>query len=161
MISLVMSSVWTDIIPTKPSFSGEKKNSIFNCHEIARAWYLHSKKLKYVDGVVGGFGQCKEIEVEGQKQQEIELVWCGHSRLLTPDGAIVDPYPVGAISFGALLIPNCGDYRPYGGGLYVPTEGIVDGSTKQLKPRNVWRRANVLAGLIGEARIFTEKYWSD
>lgn len=83
------------------------------CHSISRLVSLIFKDLTLVDGYLIGL----EL-VPGTRQ--VRIVRTNHSWLHTPDGAIIDPYPMGIISTtSALLLPKTGTvYCAHGGNLY-------------------------------------------
>ncbi len=83
------------------------------CHSISKMISLISKDLTLVDGYLIGL----EL-VPGETQ--VTIVQSNHSWLRTPDGAIIDPYPMGMISTtSALLLPTSGTvYCAHGGNLY-------------------------------------------
>lgn len=83
----------------------ELSNESFECHTIARAIALVIPELKLVDGVVLGYKR------RGKSPYNY------HSWLLTPDGAIIDPYPFWCLS-DVILVPTKNKYRRFGGALY-------------------------------------------
>jgi len=83
------------------------------CHSVSRLISLVFKELTLVDGILIGLDL---IPVENK----VSVVHTHHSWLRTPDGAIIDPYPMGLISTtSALLIPTSETrYCVHGGNLY-------------------------------------------
>lgn len=70
------------------------------CHSISRLMSLVFKELTLVDGILIGLDLLPE-------ENKVTVVHTHHSWLRTPDGAIIDPYPMGIISpTSALLIPT-------------------------------------------------------
>jgi hypothetical protein len=89
------------------------KARISECHTIARLVSIPIKDLSVVDGFLIGL----RINLE---TSSAEVVKTDHSWLTTPDGAIIDPYPMGIItSTSALLIPTKNTrYVVHGSNLY-------------------------------------------
>ena len=79
-----------------------------NCHSICRALAIIIPQLKVVDGLFLGLSQKKSSKA----------VRANHSWLLTPDRAIIDPYPVGIISMSPLLVPTKGKYSSFYSGFF-------------------------------------------
>lgn len=71
------------------------------CHTIARAVALAIPELKLVDGVVLGHSLTGKIPFRY------------HSWLVTPDKAIIDPYPCHHITIGPLLVSTEGEYKEF------------------------------------------------
>lgn len=95
-----------------------KKNSNwkwndFNCHSVVRFISLIYKELTVIDGMLIG----ADIDL---KKSKASLKYTLHSWLETPDGNIIDAYPMGVIATTtALLIPTSGTkYCCHGGNLY-------------------------------------------
>jgi hypothetical protein len=149
-VTMVMHAAWRGVIDKDERFI--KDHGGFNCHAIARAWSLHSKKLKYVDGYFLGV---QEVERDSDGRKVMKIRGCLHSWLLTPDGAIIDPYPANSISYGALLIPNKESImHPFCGGVYQARNAteILKGDTIYSDPRRVWRKARVFAKVLDQAK---------
>jgi len=121
----------------------------FNCHEIARGWYLHSSKLRFVDGYCLGVTEDSTNEL-GQKA--ISVTNMVHSWLVTPDGAIIDPKPIGFSSYGAILIPTKGKNIPCFSRVYIPEPDIIRKTRKKLPSKKLWRRARLFAELLKKGR---------
>lgn len=83
------------------------------CHSISRFLSLVFKELTLVDGILIGLDLLPE-------ENKVTVANTNHSWLRTPDGAIIDPYPMGLISTtSALLIPTSQTrYCIHGGNLY-------------------------------------------
>lgn len=84
------------------------------CHSVARMVSLIFKNdLVLVDGTLLGLGLIPE-------ENRVRIEHTHHSWLRTPDGAIIDPYPMGLIATTlALLIPTSDTaYCIHGGNLY-------------------------------------------
>ena len=84
------------------------------CHEMPRAMSIIFPELKLVDGFYHG------LEKVGDG---FKLFLTEHSWLETPDGSIIDPYPVQAISGSqVILIATKGIYACCGAVMYQPNE---------------------------------------
>jgi len=93
----------------------------FNCHSICRAISIISPDLHVVSGSYVGL---KHISLK-EDDLKLDPCWNDHSWLVTPDGAIIDPHPVGVITVAPLLAVGKGKNAPHGYGLYVPDWRIV------------------------------------
>jgi hypothetical protein len=113
-----------------------------NCHSICRALARHIPELKLVDGHYIGM---RVIRKGGKRN--IRLAYCPHSWLKTPDGNIIDPYPVGFMSANPILVIANGPYKPFGGGPYVENADV----TKTILTRIVKTRTTQLANLLKRA----------
>ena len=105
----------------------------FECHSICRAVCLAIPDLRCVDGVYMG------IDMDAATG-DYKLYSCAHSWLVLQSGSIIDPYPVGILSIGPLLIVNKGNYRVFSGGRYIEKPEALD----QICFRKTWRKARVL-----------------
>ncbi len=110
----------------------------FECHTICRALAKKVPTLLVEDGKYFGLRRAGETQ-EGQ--------FADHSWLVTPDGAIIDPYPVGFLTPNPVLVVTRGIYQPYGSGLYVPDKRVRRSFPKL---RVMWK-TRILFGLIQEA----------
>lgn len=87
------------------TIAGKKKNPedrkrIINCHSVARLVHLFLPELAVVDGDILGIRS-------DNKKELYSLQATTHSWVRTPDGNIIDPYPMGIMSINsALLIPH-------------------------------------------------------
>lgn len=102
------------------------------CHSIARLLSLIFKELTLIDGVIVGFDLLPE-------QGKVTPVQTYHSWLITPDGAIIDPYPMGLIATtSALLIPTSNTrYCVHGGNFYHKNPRVRE----QFSSAECWRNA--------------------
>jgi hypothetical protein len=84
-----------------------------NCHSVTRFISLLFQELKVIDGTLVGL----EINLDAG---QVKTKKTNHSWLETPDGNIIDPYPMGVIATtGAILVPSSGtDYIIHAGNLY-------------------------------------------
>lgn len=84
----------------------------FNCHSVCRALAVLVPNLTVITAGYRGLRQVNE--------REFSITVASHSWLKTPDGAFIDPYPVGVITYAPFLIPNVGEsvYLTFGSGLY-------------------------------------------
>lgn len=71
--------------------------TLLNCHAFARALAFHVKGLKVVDGYYIGILKNKS----GYHRTSTE-----HSWLVTPNGAIIEPFATGFLSMTPILIPT-------------------------------------------------------
>jgi len=87
-----------------------------NCHSIARLISLIFSDLKLVDGILYGV----QLTFSENEIPQTALCTTLHSWLQTPDGAIIDPYPMGVIAAStAVLIPVTGThFCVHGGNMY-------------------------------------------
>ena len=118
------------------------KHLTFECHSICRAISMALPKLKCIDGSYAGLERIPAAGVV------FELQYTDHSWLLTPDGAIIDPYPVGYISVNPVIVVTKGQYSPFGGKLYVEDSRI----TTKVSARKLWRKSQVLYKMIQAAK---------
>lgn len=113
---------------------------IYDCHSIARAISLVVPELKVVSGVYLGI----KWTTEGEKST-YALRGCRHSWLVTPDGAILDPYPVGFLTLDVVLIPaTAGNYTAFGQGLYRVQEVVLS----EIPIRKIWKKTRALHKLV-------------
>ncbi len=86
----------------------------FNCHSVCRALAVCIPKLTVI---TGGYRGLRQVE---EQERAFRITIASHSWLKTPDGAFIDPYPVGVITYAPFLIPNVGEsvYLTFGSGLY-------------------------------------------
>ena len=102
-------------------------------------------RKKLVDGYL--LGVSKEVD-EKEKKITVSHVKCDHSWLETPDGAILDPNPVGCITWDVLLCVAKGTFAPYGKNLYLPCNEV----TKEVSNRNLWRESQVIYKIMKKAK---------
>jgi hypothetical protein len=122
-------------------------NFVFNCHSVCRALQevLGKDRVTVVDGQYLG------INITPEGKEKIEFQMHDHSWLVTPTGAIIDPYPtgiIGIISLCPLLVVNSGPYRVYGGSRYIPCPDV----TKRVGTRETWRKSQLLAKVIRQSQ---------
>lgn len=117
------------------------ENLVFECHSICRAIAINIPELIVVDG--GFTGLCISVDDASQTRSG-RMLLAKHSWLVTPDGAIIDPYPVGFMSLCPVLVPKEGIYAPFFANLYLPRKS----TTSELSSRKLWRKSVVLAGLM-------------
>ena len=117
----------------------------FECHSIARAISMEVPELKLVSGCYYG--------LEWSNTREVRLVECDHSWLVTPDKAILDPYPVGFVTDDVVLVVANGVYTPFGQGLYRPDEKI----SPDINIKEIWRKSQVIFQFIQEAKKLRPK----
>lgn len=96
----------------------------YNCHTLSRAIAGALQEATVVSGHLLGLEQVK--------QQGFAIRYCNHSWIKTPDGAIIDPYPVGCINLQPMLIPAKPNiYSPFGRCMYVESPDHDFKMTKQ------------------------------
>lgn len=91
---------------------------IFNCHTICRAMAIILPELSVRSGGYQGYKRDPEIPTD------LALWVSEHSWLETPDGAIIDPNPVGFITWRPVMFPApCAEslYTIFGANMYDPT----------------------------------------
>lgn len=115
----------------------------FECHSICHGIGLVARKLKVIDGDFLGLRKVPREDLFIDSHLH-ELTVCSHSWLETPDGAIIDPYPVGFLTFMPVLVASRGEYEPYGKGLYSPNPEV----TRRIYTAAMHRKSKVFAGLI-------------
>ena len=117
-------------------------NPIVECHSICRGLAHNIPELTVVDGHYLG------LESTAKDDPKSFLIrHCDHSWLLTPDQAIIDPYPVGFISTNPVLIGPHGTYSVFSRHSYVPDPTV----TRQVITRKVWRKTKIFCRLIDES----------
>lgn len=113
-------------------------NPNLNCHSICRALARCVPEVKVVDGLYLGM----ECQRNGDPDQiGVMIRNCSHSWLVTPDGAIIDPYPVGIIITNPILIGPKGPRTVFGREMYLPDPRI----TGKVMTRNIYRASVVLS----------------
>lgn len=116
----------------------------YRCHTICRALAIHVPELKVCDGIYVGAELTKE-----KRPTDLQARQARHSWLVTPDDAIIDPYPVGVIACGSpLLMPARGRYAPFGKGLYITDEAVA--SLVMTSKRK--QETKILTGLLEKAK---------
>jgi hypothetical protein len=91
-------SVSYDYVQTLP----KNKTPTYRCHTICRALASRVQGLSVCDGIYVG------AEPTEKRPANLQARQARHSWLVTPDKAIIDPYPVGVIACGSpLFIGSC------------------------------------------------------
>lgn len=121
------------------SFTGQKLRSEIenwilpkaDCHSVARLLSMFMKDCEVVDGYLFGLGNISE--------NELGLQTTFHSWLVTPDKAIIDPWPMGIVIPGsAILVPTQQNvYCAHGSNLYHKSQEVL----KEFDVSDAWRRA--------------------
>ncbi len=92
----------------------------FECHSICRAL------AKVIPRVVVGTGYYVGVRLrKGKKGTRATPIFAEHSWLITPSGAIIDPYPVGFLAATAALVVGKGPYKRWGSNLYLPSKRVA------------------------------------
>lgn len=120
------------------------KHQTLECHSICRALAKAVPDLRLIDGNYIGM---KRIPVPEENSFRFELRYATHSWLLTPDEAIIDPYPVGYLAVNPVLVLTKGDYAAFGGEPYVADARV----TAAISNRAMWRKSDVLYRIIKAA----------
>ena len=109
------------------------------CHTVSRMLCLILKDLTLVDGYITGFQFSDD-------RRTATVVHTNHSWLTTPNGAILDPYPMGVSpQNSAMLIPTKGIYTVHGANYYFPEKKKV---RKPFDVKGSWKRARFQANLF-------------
>jgi hypothetical protein len=112
-----------------------------NCHSICRALAICIPEVKVVDGLYLGL----ECQRNGIPQQvAVEIRNCSHSWLVTPDEAIIDPYPVGIIITNPILIGPKGPRTVFGHQLYFPDSEV----TRRVMNPKIHRTSLIISGYM-------------
>lgn len=112
------------------------------CHSICRALAINIKDLTLVDGYFLGLTPSSD-GVAGS----MVIAKCDHSWLVTPDKAIIDPYPVGFMATNPVIVGHESVYTPFGTELYKASENV----THRVSNRKLFRRSYVLSKLMATA----------
>jgi hypothetical protein len=97
-------------------------------------------KLKCIHGFLVGLRRKDKVNDDIKFMTEYTY----HSWLKTPDGSIIDPYPVGFISCNPVLVITTGPQSSCGGELYIEHEDTI----KKFINRKMYRKSLILADLI-------------
>lgn len=107
------------------------------CHTIALAITMLVPEMKTQHGIYVGV-------VSTDDERGYRATDCAHSWNVTPNGTIIDSYPVGVVTGGPAIVASHGMYQPFGSGLYVDRPQI----TSKLQMYKIWSRANLLADVV-------------
>lgn len=129
----------------------EKKQFYYSCHSICRALALTIPELTVVDGVYISLSAAPSKDAESDYWYD-NFGATTHSWLVTPDRAIIEPYPVGVIALSPLLIPTRNKAPESGAGLYVPKPTV----TAKVVSRKIYRQSQTVAMFIHEAKAFAQ-----
>ncbi len=144
---ILWAKVMTAVLAALEHFERVKINDKFDvvmeCHSICRALAHIVPETSFVDGLFLGLG----IKEEQEEATLFEMRQCSHSWLMTPDGAIIDPYPVGFITANAVLIGSKTQYSPWGRDLYRPDRRV----TARISTRKMARTTSVLTRFMKAA----------
>lgn len=118
----------------------------YECHSICRALALYIN-VTVTDGAFHGLLQT--TQPDGYPTGH--LYSAQHSWLITPNGAIIDPYPVGVIAPMPLLVPTTSSliYRHFGAGLYREDHPKV----KFTMTRKIWKNVQNLKKIFAEYEV--------
>lgn len=92
----------------------EQTDLLFNCHAICRAIAQILPELSVITGGLTGYKENPDIP------GVLMIRTSGHSWLQTPDGALIDPYPVGFITWRPVMFPTNQDsiFPAFGASMY-------------------------------------------
>jgi len=107
------------------------KMPIADCHSVARLLSIFIKDCAVVDGYLFGLGTVSE--------NELGLQTTCHSWIVTPDKAIIDPWPMGIVIPGsAILVPTQQNiYCAHGSNLYHESSEVRN----NFDVTDAWKRA--------------------
>ena len=92
-------------------------NVVLDCHSITRFLAKGIPELEVVTGSYLGISR-----TEGERKAAVS--YCPHSWLVTPDGAILDPYPVGVFATeSVVLVSTKPSYWDFGASFYLADGG--------------------------------------
>lgn len=111
-----------------------------NSHVLTRAIAHHVPELKVVDGEFAG--------INLEDNTDVVKCFTDHSWLITPDGVIIEVYPVGSRIPAAVMIPTNGIWTAVGGGHFVHNEISAKKIQQKLATRTVYRQILVLEKII-------------
>jgi hypothetical protein len=83
-------------------------------------------------------------------ETQFSAIGCSHSWLVTPDGAIIDAYPVGFLTHSPVLYVGKGEYAVFGSGFYRPLEEVL---AEVSADQEVHRKSRLLLGLFRRANL--------
>lgn len=118
-----------------------------NCHSITRAVANYILDLQVVSG--------RHVSIKGERGDQIFVTYTIHSWLVTPDEAIIEPYPPTFLAIAPILIPTKGEYSEANSGTYLAGCQTTDFIRKHV---NTWRLRHMttaLIQLIEKAKAFT------
>lgn len=123
-----------------------RKTIDYRCHSICRAIHMElgDDVVRLVDGWVLGL---EFVFVEGEKHAKI--CKCRHSWLMSNDGSIIDPYPVGFFSLGPIVLVHSGKYKEFSSGHYLEDENVKD----ELANRAIWRESVIIRRLFSDSHF--------
>lgn len=113
------------------------ENYIVNCHSITRALANFIPELQVASG--------RHVSIKGERDEQIFVTYTIHSWLVTPDEAIIEPYPPTFLAIAPILIPTKGEYSEANSGTYLAGCSTADFIRKHV---NTWRLRHVTAELI-------------
>lgn len=109
-----------------------------NCHSICMAIAQVESELRVEHGYFLGLS-------EGEAENTLKLEFKHHSWLVTPDGNIIDPYPVCIATKGIIMVCAVGSESCWGGNMYQPNTNVRIG----IESERIWlRRAEVLRRIL-------------
>jgi hypothetical protein len=127
----------------------DRDKLIFYCHPTARMLAFYMKNLKLVDGWFLGL----KFKKRPDGKTVYSVKGCQHSWLVTPDGTILDPCPIGFKQGGALLVVSRGKHVCYGSNLYLPDSAV----TKKIEGKELSRQTKLFIELTRQAVELKQK----
>jgi hypothetical protein len=120
------------IIVTRREYNQKWNVHDVDCHSLARLLSLIFPECKLVDGSLIGLKKGEEVE-------QFYIYRTDHSWIITPDSAIIDPYPMGIMPVGSvLLVPTVeNSYNVHGSNRYEANPEI----RSNFDVTDSWRRA--------------------
>lgn len=113
----------------------------FECHSISLAISRIIPQLTCIHGLLIGM---VKSECPDTKEQILRFAPTIHSWLLTPDGSVIDAYPVGFMSCNPVLVITRGQPSYSGGMFYKPDKNV---GPKYIT-REIYRKSVVLEKLF-------------
>ena len=107
------------------------------CHTIALAISMLVPEMRIRHGIYVGI-------TSSDDERGYRATDCAHSWNVTPNGTIIDSYPVGVITGGPAIVASHGIYQPFGSGLYVDRPEI----TSRLPMYKIWSRAQLIVDVV-------------
>lgn len=119
-----------------------KKNFRIDSHILTRAIAHYVPELVVIDGEFIGVNLDDKRNITGAHTE--------HSWLLTPDGVIIETFPVGSLVPSLVIIPANGTWSIIGSGHYVVYENSSQSIKKKLANRKTYRKIQALQKCIAE-----------
>lgn len=125
-----------------------EKCYLVNCHSIARAIANHMPILRVVSG--------RHVSIKKEIKEEVLVTYTIHSWLVTPDDAIIEPYPPSFLSIAPIIIPTKGEYSEAHSGTYIPDGSMTDFMRQHVNTWRLRKATAALTELIKEAEDYAQ-----